>query len=1284
MTPAFQSCPSLSSSMLFFLLCSVLSCPFSRLLRIFLLSVTPLLVFSSYSTPFQPSLVACLPLPSSWSSSSSSSAAVQTTSRITRIPRHPNLLRSFLLSHQLKPLPLVSHKEVSRLPPSRLHFEDFSSSSLLSRDSDHSYTDVAELLLSRHLTGSFRQLRFFDTERIPRGRRTWIRRRRFSSFASSSPLLFIVPSRLHSSPPSPFPSPSSLYPPFSSSSSRLFQVRWIFPVANPNPPILEAPPGLPLLQRVPLKRNSPRRKRSSPSHTDSQGLAADRNQAKKHVKRQDEENNKWRATQGGEQEEEKERDEGNEDDHEETGDAPSVPSRLSSSSPSAYCQVSHTQKRRGMKRKKSKRINAHMKLKKKQHHNISECNAAGGGGIVKTYSLIDQGEEEMNFWKAQAERASKLKTTAKGQRQEEEVGRAGRGEEEEWKGTRDTEGDTYQHRKDQEDGEQEEEGRDAQLINNGIVEDVVGTTRGTSRSAHLTDSTGLLSFMRRTIDLNTCVKRTNKKGGCFSSFLFTCCNLRNGEHVNTSRRSSFPVSPCSALISSSASSSPCLLPSFTCLFAKRPTRLPPTSSGSYLSDLSFPGGPQRVYTRTIDTLQPSKRIYSGFSTFSQLAFLSFTRTNYLGPSIQAYSASSSTFSSFLSSCFSSSSSLSLSSTEVNEERGERGAGGEETKAAGMLDHRRLGREMEMFLLSSPSSPAGLVGPVFLPRGLQVLENLKTLIRHHQRELGFQEVATPSLAHEALWSRSGHWQRYRSNIWGVRRVSQDSGNLCTTGVVKKECEVQNTEEREEQDRVVKEVAGEVEQDRGAGFYSFELKGKDVQGEKEERRSAGAITTLNEDEQEEDGEHGLTLKPMSCPMHLEYILPFLLDSPPLPSASCSASPIDLPCNGSPEALRKSSRISPQGEETSSSPRLSSCSTSHKHVELGGVYRHLPIRLSEFGRVFRRERRSALSGLLRLREFTQDDGHIICLHENMKEEIVKHLRSTLQLYSTLGIDKTSLRMTLGGRGRTRETRSTTSPSSSLQSDSHTPSPSSLESLETDVADGDQELWHEAESVTNDGLPPIVHEEGGGAFYGPKLDISIPDAQGRFWQTGTIQVDLVQPRKLRHLARRQRQNNSSLESSFSSSSRLAVLHRASVGSLERFFALLLEIHAGYLPVCLAPHKAAVCTVTTHQKEYAAKVARLLAKHMALDKNEKNDDAVLLDTRRLPLNAKIKELGMRLRIPLIFLVGPKEEEDESVTFLQSALLRNSDKESLREKYQGEKLALTEAVLQRLKEISSC
>lgn len=732
MTPAFHSSSNLSSSMVFFFLCSVLPCTFSPLLRILLLCVTPLSVFSPYSPPFRPSLVASLSLPSS--SSSSSSTPPQATSQISGVSQRPSSLRSFLPRRQLESHPLVSHKDVSCLHPSRLPSEDFSSSSLLWRQSDHSHTNVEELNSSRHLlSAGFRQPGFFDTERIAR-RRSWIRRRRFSSFSSSA-LFFIGPSRLLPSPPSSFHSPSSLYPPISFS-SRLFQVRWIFPIANPNPPILEAPPDLPLLQRVSLKRNSPRRKRSSPPRSDPpQGLAGDPKKAKKHVNRQDEKN-KVHATSGAEDDEEGDGE--NEDDHEvETGDSPFVPSRLSSSSSSAYCQVSHTQKRRGMKRKKSKRINAHLKLKKKLHHTISEYSTAGGGGILKTHSLIDQGEEEMNFWRAQGERATKLKKTAKGPREEEEeeVEREGRGEEEGRKGSRDTEGDKYQHRKDQEDGEHEEE-RDRRGRNNERAGDVVGKTKGTSLSAHLTDSTRLLSPMGRPIVSEFSVERIRKKG-CFSAFLFTCCNAEDGKHVKTSRQPSPRISPCSAFISSSSFSSPRFTPSFTCLFANRPAH-PTASSVACLSDLSFLT-PQRTHTRTVHTLHPPKGIYSAFSTFSELAFLSFTRSNYSGPSLQADSVSSSTFSSSLSLCFSSSSSLSSPSPDVKEERGKRGAEGEELQAVDMLDHRRLGREMEMFLLSPPSSPAGLVGPVFLPRGFQVLENLKTLIRNHQRELGFQEV-----------------------------------------------------------------------------------------------------------------------------------------------------------------------------------------------------------------------------------------------------------------------------------------------------------------------------------------------------------------------------------------------------------------------------------------------------------------------------------------------------------------------------------------------------------------
>jgi threonyl-tRNA synthetase len=227
---------------------------------------------------------------------------------------------------------------------------------------------------------------------------------------------------------------------------------------------------------------------------------------------------------------------------------------------------------------------------------------------------------------------------------------------------------------------------------------------------------------------------------------------------------------------------------------------------------------------------------------------------------------------------------------------------------------------------------------------------------------------------------------------------------------------------------------------------------------------------------------------------------------------------------------------------------------HVEIARraslSYRDLPMRLAEFGLVHRDEPSGTLHGLLRLRQFTQDDGHVFCSEAQAEDEVDRFCRSVAPFYAAFGFE----------------------------------APSVVLSLRPDDRAGDDALWERAESalarvVARLGLAHQVQPKGG-AFYGPKLEFVLRDRFGRDWQCGTIQFDLVMPRRfdLRYVdAGGERRH-------------VVMLHRALFGSLERFMGMLLEHHAGALPSWLAPEQVAVLPIAPEHAAYAGDAVRALA----------------------------------------------------------------------------------------------
>lgn len=208
----------------------------------------------------------------------------------------------------------------------------------------------------------------------------------------------------------------------------------------------------------------------------------------------------------------------------------------------------------------------------------------------------------------------------------------------------------------------------------------------------------------------------------------------------------------------------------------------------------------------------------------------------------------------------------------------------------------------------------------------------------------------------------------------------------------------------------------------------------------------------------------------------------------------------------------------------------------------YRDLPIRLAELGAVHRDEPSGTLHGLLRLRQFTQDDGHVFCSDEQAEAEVERFCRSVPPFYRAFGFERIGLALSTRPAERA----------------------------------GDEAAWDRAEGILHAVLArlgvPFVLQPGAGAFYGPKIEVSLEDRQGRAWQCGTIQVDLVMPKRF----------DLCYVDSAGERRHPVMLHRALYGSLERFLGILLEHHGAHLPLWLAPEQVVVLPVTGEQEDVA------------------------------------------------------------------------------------------------------
>ncbi len=259
----------------------------------------------------------------------------------------------------------------------------------------------------------------------------------------------------------------------------------------------------------------------------------------------------------------------------------------------------------------------------------------------------------------------------------------------------------------------------------------------------------------------------------------------------------------------------------------------------------------------------------------------------------------------------------------------------------------------------------------------------------------------------------------------------------------------------------------------------------------------------------------------------------------------------------------------------------------------YRDLPLRMSEFGSCHRNEHSGALHGLLRVRGFTQDDAHIFCSEDQIQGEVAALIDLVFQVYRDFGFDDVQVRLS------TRPPRRV----------------------------GSDELWDEAEKALREALDGTGLDwqlnPGDGAFYGPKIDFSLRDSIGRVWQLGTIQLDFSMPGRL----------DASYVAQDGSKRVPVMIHRAILGSMERFIGVLIEHFAGALPAWLAPVQASVLSLTEKQ----AAPAEALAKDL-----KKQGLRVDADLRNETISLKIREHAMQ-RIPYLLIVGAREVENNTV-----------------------------------------
>ena len=371
------------------------------------------------------------------------------------------------------------------------------------------------------------------------------------------------------------------------------------------------------------------------------------------------------------------------------------------------------------------------------------------------------------------------------------------------------------------------------------------------------------------------------------------------------------------------------------------------------------------------------------------------------------------------------------------------------------DHRKLGKEMDLFHFQDEAP-----GMVFWhPNGWTVYRLLQDFMRDKLQAFDYQEINTPLVVDRKLWEASGHWDKYRENMF-ITEIDEEHAN-------------------------------------------------------EKRTNA--------------------LKPMNCPCHVQ--------------------------------------VYNQGLKS---------------------YRDLPVRYAEFGSCHRYEASGTMHGLMRVRGFTQDDGHIFCTEEQIETETKLFIELLSSTYKDLGFKKFDIK--LSTRPETRV--------------------------------GSDEVWDKAENALESAIKkldlPYEIEEGDGAFYGPKLDFVLTDAIGREWQCGTFQADFNLPDRL----------DAEYVGEDGQKHRPVMIHRAVLGSFERFIGVLIENYSGKLPFWLAPVQVAVATIISDVNDYASDVINQLENH-GIRCHE--------DFRNEKISYKVREHSAA-KVPVIMALGKREKESQTVS----------------------------------------
>ena len=434
---------------------------------------------------------------------------------------------------------------------------------------------------------------------------------------------------------------------------------------------------------------------------------------------------------------------------------------------------------------------------------------------------------------------------------------------------------------------------------------------------------------------------------------------------------------------------------------------------------------------------------------------------------------------------------------------------EQLEEAKKRDHRKLGRELQLFAIDEKVGQ-GLI--LWLPKGAILRQELQNFISEELRKQGYQQVFTPHIGKLELYKTSGHFPYYKESQFSPVIENDDLKKAAAEGCT---C----AEVMERLDGISKKLRDEIN----------ERTGKD---------------TIPEDRVRPDEElfDGFLLKPMNCPHHI--------------------------------------RIFAQTPKS---------------------YRDLPVRLAEFGTVYRWEQSGELGGMTRVRGFTQDDAHLFCTEDQVAKELLGCLSLVKTVLTTLGMHDYRVRVGLRDPDSSKFT-------------------------------GNAEQWDRAEAACRAAAQsldvPFTEEPGEAAFYGPKIDFVIKDVIGREWQLGTVQVDYVLPVRF----------DLTYTAADNKAHRPVMIHRAPFGSMERFCGVLIEHFAGHFPTGLAPEQVRILTVSEKSDAFAAEVLGTL-QNAGLRVTLVNDSD--------KIGAKIRNAQLD-RVPYMLVLGEKEAASGSVAIRHS------------------------------------